>query len=107
MRMSIASLTAAALTIGMSSIVPAQGKSLAACKSERVACARNCAPYPEGQPCHTRCHAVLAQCAAGAQGRGGGVKTGGGQPAPKGRVLNKSTGTAGGGLPPFAKQSKR
>jgi hypothetical protein len=46
MRMSIALLTAAALTIGMSGIVPAQGKSLAACKSERIACARNCPAYP-------------------------------------------------------------
>jgi hypothetical protein len=107
MRMSLALLTAAALTIGMSSIVPAQGKTLAACKSERVACARNCATYPEGQSCHTRCHAVLAQCAAGAQGRGGGGKTGGGQPAPKGTVLSISTGANSGGLPPVVKQNKR
>jgi hypothetical protein len=107
MRVSIALLTAAALAIGMSSIVPAQGKTLAACKSERVACARNCAAYPEGQSCHTPCHAVLAQCASGAQGRGGGVKTGSSQPVPKGAVLKQSIGTAGGGLPPIAKQSKR
>jgi hypothetical protein len=107
MRMSIALLTAAALAIGMSSIVPAQGKTLAACKSERIACARNCPAYPEGQSCHTRCHAVLAQCAAGGQGRGGGAKTGGGQPAPKGGVVRQSIGAAGGGLPPVAKQSRR
>ncbi len=107
MRVSIALLTAATLTIGMSSIVPAQGKPLAACKSERAACARNCAAYPAGQSCHTRCHATLAQCAAGTQGKGGGVKTGGGQPAPKGAVLRKLAGTNGGGLPPVARQSKR
>src|SRR5262245_18408171 len=107
MRMSIALPIVAALTIGMSSIVPAQGKTPAACKSERIASARNCPVYPQGQSCHTSGHAVLAQCVAGAQGRGGGVKTGAGQPAPKGTVLYISSGANAGARPPVVRQSKR
>lgn len=100
-----------AVAIGLSNLTPAKAKTLAGCKSDRAACARSCAAYPEGEfkrSCSNRCHAVLAQCAAGAQGRGGGknVKTGGEQPAPKGPVLGGSTGTNGGG-PPIVKRIKR
>jgi hypothetical protein len=106
MRMSIALPIAAALAIGLSSLSPAQteAKILARCKSERAACVLNCVAYP----CPQRCHAALAQCAAGAQGGGGGksVKAGGDKPAPKGPVLGGSPGTNGGGLP-IVKRIKR
>jgi hypothetical protein len=99
MRMSVALPIAAALAIGLSSLAPAktEAKTLARCKSERAACVVNCVAYP----CPQRCHAALAQCAGGAQdsGRGKSVKTGGGEPVPKGPMLGRSTGTNGGGLP--------
>ena len=97
MRISIALPIAAALAIGLSSLSPAQSeaKTLARCKSERAACVINCVAYP----CPQRCHAALAQCAAGAQGSGGGksVKAGGDQSAPKGPVLGGANGTNGRG----------
>jgi len=51
----------------------------------------------------------LAQCAAGAQSKGGSgkEKTGGSQSPPKGPVIGKSTGTNGGIVPPVIKNSKR
>jgi hypothetical protein len=105
--MSIALPFAAALAaaLGLSSLAPAQGKTLARCKSERAACVVNCIAYP----CPQRCHARLAQCAAGAQGKGGNgsEKTGGGHSPPKWPMISKSNGPNGGGLPPVAKQSKR
>ncbi len=109
MHMSIAlPITAAlAFAIGLSSPIlgQAEAKTFARCKAERAACVVNCIAYP----CPQRCHVRLAKCAAGWPGKGGGGhdKTGGGEPPPKEPMIGKSTGTAGGGLPPVAKQSKR
>ena len=108
MRMSIALPIAAALAaVGISSLAPApaEANTLARCKRERAACVINCVAYP----CPQRCHARLAQCAAGAQGKGGSgkEKTGGSQSPPKGPVIGKSTGTNGGVVPPVIKSSKR
>jgi hypothetical protein len=97
MRLLVALPIAAALAIGISSLAPAQAeaktKIFARCKAERAACVTNCIAYP----CPQRCRPRLTRCAKG----------GGGERPPKEPMFGKSTGAAGGGLPPVARQSKR